>query len=435
VHAIRGALLRGDSKAALERVAEKDAGSGDRLLRTMERGQVALYAGDLRKAAQLLDEAHWLIEGRATRSLTNGAAALVTSDKALPYQPGATEQAMLHYYGARAWLAQGNVQEATVDIRRLSALLARIEGTDEALPAELTAALHEIAAAYYAASGDASNADVAQRLAARARGDSVVADSVCDQCGVVVVLAERGLVAQKQSRGLSIALNDGDLAAISSKRNDPTGLESVVAAVDRATRPVGCGWSRRAVCGWERVPLSGDFTVISIAWPSLNAPRIAAGPLQLSVGEHLVSLASGASVSEGIAVDFARGAPGRIARAVARTAVRQTLVEAGNEAMEKSRETKKNKDAWRAAGIAAWLAAGASTLAERADTRSWALLPDELVVHRLVVPVGEYVVRRGGPDGPTHSVVRVERGQTVLVTVREWELGAGRTLAAGVPTP
>jgi hypothetical protein len=423
VHTIRGALLRGDGAAALARVAEKDAGSGDRLLRTMERGQVALYAGDLRKAAQYLDEAHWMVQGRATRSLTNGAAALVTSDKALPYQPGSTEQAMLHYYGARTWLAQGNVQEATVDIRRLSALLQRIHGTDEALPPELTASLHEVAAAFYAAAGDAADADVAARLAARALGDSVVADASCPECGTVVVLAERGLVAQKASRGLSLAIANGDLAAISSKRNDPTSLESLAAAVDRATRPVGCGWSRRAVCGWERRDITdGPFTVVSIAWPSLSAPRTASGPFRLSIGEHAVDVPMGVSVSEGVAEDFARGAPGRIARAVARTAVRQSLVEAGNEAMEKSREDKKHKDKWRAAGIAAWLAAGASSWSERADTRGWSLLPDELVVHRVQVPAGEYVVRRGGPDGAIHSTVQVRRGGTTVVAVREWEL-------------
>jgi hypothetical protein len=430
LYAIRMALLRGDGAAAQARAAAKDAGSGDRLLRTLERGHVALHAGDARTAARLLDDAHWLTEGRVTKSLGNSAAALTTSDQALPYVPGITEQAMAHYYGARAWSALGAVREATVDIRRLSALLARVEGSDEALPAELTAALHDIAAAFYAAAGDGADADVATRLAARARGDTVAPAALCEGCGTVVVIAERGLVAQKAARGLSLAIADGDLAAIGTRRDDPTALGALADAVDRATRPVGCGWSARAVCGWERRALSGPFTVVNIAWPTLQAPRVASGTLALSVGEHAVSLGSGASVSDGVAADFARGAPGRIARAVARTAVRQSLVNAGSAAMDRAREQKKHKDAWRAVGIASWLAAGASTLAERADTRSWALLPHELVVQRIAVPAGEYIVRRDGPAGAALETIRVTRGGTVVVAARDWSLGGAPMLAS-----
>jgi uncharacterized protein len=424
VYAVRAAFLRGDAAAAMARVRDKDAGGGDHLLRLLERGHVALYAGDARAAARALDDAYWMAEGRVTQSLSNGVAALLTSDRALPYVPGTTEMAMLHYFGARAWLQQGNVREATVDIRRLSALLAKVAGSEAALPPALTATLHEVAAAFYAAAGDGADAEVAARLAARARGDSSserAADD-CANCGTVVLLAERGLVSQRGSRSLGIAIADGDLRGLASVRDDAAGMAAVMTAIDRAMQPQWCGWDRRAICGYERRGLAGPLTIIHVAWPELRAPRRNPAPLQLAVGEHLVPLSRGASVSEGVAADFGRGASGRVARAVARSAARMAMADAGGQAFKQARKSDKHKDAWRVAGVAAILASGASTIAERADTRSWALLPEELVVQRLRVPAGAYVVRRGGPDGALLQTVQVRAGGTVLVALREWEL-------------
>ncbi len=426
VHAIRAAFLRGDGKAALSRIAEKDAGSGDHLLRLLERGHVALDAGDPARAARAFDDAYWMTAGRrATLSLSNGAAALVTSDRALPYVPGTTEQAMMHYYGARAWVAMGNVREATVEARRLSALLAQVEGTDAAMPAPLTATFHDIAAAIFAAAGDASDADVSARLAQRARGDSSPATAIpCDGCGTVVILAERGLVSQRAARGLGVAIADGDLRGVASVRDDATGIASVLAAMDRSTRPRACAWNVRATCGWERRELDGPVTIINVSWPELRAPQRPTWSMSLSVGEHTAPLPRGVSVSEGVAADFAHGAKARLARLVARTAARQALAQAGVDAIESSKRRGKHKNTARVLGATAIVAAGASTLAERADTRSWALLPEELIVHRLHVPAGEYVVRRGAVEGALLGTITVARGATVLVTAREWELAA-----------
>jgi hypothetical protein len=454
VHAVRSAFLRGEPARAVARLKEKDAGGGDALLQLLERGQVALHAGDATRAAQALEDAHWMIEGRVTRSLSNGAAALLTSDRALPYVPGTTERAMRHYYAARAWLQLEDVRAAAVEARRLSALLAAVEGTDAALPPALTATFHDVAAALYEAAGEWADADVAARLAARARGadgrdggggdsaavssaeppaDAACAASAADddapRCATLIVFAERGLVSQRSARGLGIALADGDLRGLATVRDDATGLASVLAAIDRSSRPVGCGWGRHGVCGWERRALAGPVTIINVSWPALSAPRRPAGPLQLAVGEHQQRLPRGVSLSEGVASDFGREAPGRLARALARTALRQGLVEAGEASFRQARKDRKHDDAWRVAGAVAWLAAGASTLAERADTRSWALLPDELSVHRVHVPAGEYVLRQDGPGGALLGTVQLRAGETRVVAWREWGLGGAALLA------
>jgi hypothetical protein len=445
VHAVRRAFLRGDPAQAVARLTEKDAGGGDALLQLLERGQVALHAGDAERAARALEDAHWMIEGRVTRSLTNGAAALLTSDRALPYVPGTTERAMRHYYAARAWLQLDDARAAAVEARRLSALLATVEGTDAAMPPALTATFHEVAAALYDVAGERADAEVAQRLAARARGADTAggnlgatdpsaavptsdpcaasADGETPRCATVIVFAERGLISQRSARGLALALADGDLRGLASVRDDATGLAAVLAAIDRSTRPVGCGWGRHGVCGWERRALDGPVTMVSVSWPTLSAPRRPTAPLHLALGEHQQQLSRGVSLSEGVATDFGREAPGRLARAVVRTAARQGLFQAGEASFRQAKKDTRHDDAWRVAGAVAWLAAGASTLAERADTRSWALLPEELTVQRLRVPAGEYVLRQGGVDGALLGTLRVAPGATRVVGLRDWALG------------
>jgi hypothetical protein len=102
------------------------------------------------------------------------------------------------------------------------------------------------------------------------------------------------------------------------------------------------------------------------------------------------------------------------------------MVKAGNAAMERGKKDKKrdrdredddndNDTGWIVAGAAAYVLAGASTLAERADTRSWRSLPDELVVMRVPLPAGEHVVHQ---DGVAIADVRLNRGGVAIVALR-----------------
>ena len=423
---IRTALARGDDGAAKRRVARKDAGGGDALLRELERGIVAYYAGDLETATTSFERAYWLDDARETRSLSSGVAALVTNDIALPYRPGDTERAMLHYFGAMAWTARGRPEEAAVEARRLSAHLAHLTDVKRPLASDLTATLHDFTAAVYAAAGDHNDADVALRLRDRTlKTDTVNADDadapLCANCGELVLMVERGFVTHRAGRSLGVAIADGDIAAVSKLDNDASGLGAAMLALDRASTPRYCGWSSRAICGYDRrASFVGDFTLINVAWPELRAPRRSIAPLQLAIGDStLVVDGGGGDISSSVADDFGRDAPARLARAAGRVIARQLMVEAGEKAFDKADDSKKHKTAWRVAGLVAFVAAGASALAERADTRSWALVPDHLVVKRVWLPAGEYTVWRDAAGHRTSKVV-VKRGATSIASVRDW---------------
>jgi hypothetical protein len=412
------------------RVDPERPGGGDALLSALEGGAAALSGGDPARAAELLDRAYWMDEDRQTRSISAGASALVTSDLALPYRPSATERALLHYYGARAWIALGRADEAAVEARRLSALLASMADNEDAFAPEMMATLHDVAAAVYAMAGDWNDAAVAARLRDQYRGAE--AAPLCDSCGEVVVFAERGRVTHRVARSLTVAVADGDIAAVLAADDRDAGLAAAALAVDRAMSPRYCGWSRRAVCGWDRRrDRGGSFNVVRIAWPELAEPLRAGGTV-VEVGGRRWEVGGGweegrgGNISESVAADFSRDAPARLARAVGRTVVRQAMVKAGNAAMERAKEDRKrnrdrndddndNSTGWIVAGAAAYVLAGASTLAERADTRSWRSLPDELAVMRIPLPAGEHVVRQ---DGVAIADVSIPRGGIALVTLR-----------------
>jgi hypothetical protein len=164
-----------------------------------------------------------------------------------------------------------------------------------------------------------------------------------------------------------------------------------------------CGWSRRH--DRER---RGSFKLVHVAWPELSAPRAGTAVTVTVAGDAWDVGGNGrGNISASIAADFTRDAPGRLARAVARTVARQAMMSAGDAAMDRAKKEKKRDDEdddkdddndrkWIVAGVAAYLFAGASTLAERADTRSWRTLPNELVVTRIPLAPGEHVVRQNG---------------------------------------
>lgn len=427
VRLMLAACLAAAGGCASLRYDHDEPAAGDELLLALEGGVVSLRAGEYERATQLFDHAYWLNEQRQSRSVSRGASALVTSDLALAYRPSPTELALLHYYGAQAWLKLGRSDEAAVEARRLSALLTRLADAEQSFEPDLMATLHDLSAAVFAVAGSWEEAAVSERLRDSFRESRALAP--CDSCGELIVVAERGRVTHRVGRTLSVALIDGDLAAVAAAGEGAEGLAAAALAIDRAMYPRYCHWNHHAVCGWNRRPrreLDGSFSLVHVAWPELAAPR-AGNRVQIDVADQTWDLSGiGGNVSASVAADFSRDAPARLSRAVARTVIRQAMLKAGDAAMDRAQEEKernrKDKDKgkeddnsdrkWLFAGIAAYIFAGASMIAERPDTRSWRTLPDELTVTRIVLPAGEHVVRRAGEA--VAEVTMVPRGTSVV---------------------
>ena len=154
-----------DFTEALELTDPDDRGDiGDELLRLMHRGLLLHYAGLYEESNEVLQRAEAIIDDRYTKSVSLALLSIVTSDRALAWLPSETERLMVNYYGALNYLALGDSEEAAVEARRLSRLLALSE-EDKHDPDEL--AMRELlsyfAGSVFEASGNGNDAAVSYR--------------------------------------------------------------------------------------------------------------------------------------------------------------------------------------------------------------------------------------------------------------------------------
>src|SRR5690606_14945169 len=208
---LRRMLEGGRADAALEQlVPEGKADPGDALLRALYAGTVAHYAGEYEASSAAFELAVLLAEDRYTTSISRSALSLLTSDRALPFEPSPSERLLIPYYSALNYLNRGDTEGAAVEARRLSALLERYR-TDERADRRLHGLLRAFAGAVFEAAGERNDADVAYRNARALGVDSMLAPtrdvpSAPDSLGDVVVLIERGFVAHRVEQGLAVLL-------------------------------------------------------------------------------------------------------------------------------------------------------------------------------------------------------------------------------------
>jgi len=95
-------------------------GKTSRVDELLNLGLLAFEAGDYQKSFSVLSDAERLAEERLTKSLSREAVALALSDKMGAYQGTVFDKAMLHYYRGLGFLAQKNLESATVEGRAIA---------------------------------------------------------------------------------------------------------------------------------------------------------------------------------------------------------------------------------------------------------------------------------------------------------------------------
>jgi hypothetical protein len=378
---LREALIRGDFPAAL---AWRDE---DQLLRILTRATSAYYASQFARAGAMLDSAALMADDRVTKSLTREGLALLTNDNARLYQPRRTERLFIAYYGMLSYVRLDDWEGAAVEARRVVALLAQYEAGRDREEAALHAAMEHLAGAVFERAGRTEEARVAYRAAhamhqtAPERPSGFGADE-----GEVLVVLERGFVAHRVTEQLSFFVggdeheghvgrdhgrvdrDDGD------DHDDGYWLALAVPALRRTARPWG-----------------GDASIRVVS----------------SMGD---AISVTAVVDDAAAADERRERVAMMARLAARAAARY--------AVTKAVKDRKGETAGRLVNL------GASLL-ERADIRSWHLLPQEVQLLRLRLPAGAHSVQVEVRDGGFTRLVdvgpvTVRAGTVSIAPVRLW---------------
>ena len=420
---LRRTMASGAFETALDHVSDRDeAAPRDRLLRSLYDGIVAYYAGDHARSGKSLRAADDLAEERFTRSVSRGALSLVSNDMVLPYMPGHTERLLVHYYAALGYLHRDDLNGAAVEARRLSQLLQQFDDSRDPADRSARAFLRYFAGAVFEAAGERNDADVAYRNAV-ALGVSQALPlpaSVPAGSGEVIVLFERGFVAQRVEEHLHIEIAETERDSLTKSKGtrDLPAPDVVISRMMRQLEESSESGVYRASGGRhlrrdrEHGDLSDDL-LLKVAWPVFLPPlresRVATVVL---ADNRTASFTLVGDISEGIVADYRRQRPMLLARTVARAAIKLAAAEAA--------EKKKGSGA-------RTLATLAGAVLEHADTRSWHLLPADVALARLTLPAGRHrlTIRLGDPGVSAERVVElgeveVEAGGITFVSGRAW---------------
>lgn len=453
---IRQHLVAQRYDAAWSAVRDKKLAPSDALLRHMYKGVVALHAGELATGAKAMDRAWQIAYDRWTKRVGDAALSMVTSDAALPYTPGPAERMFIPYYGGLTWLARNERESAAVEARRLSTLLASESGPRP--PDDFRAGMRYVAGVMYEAAGERNDAEVSFRNAGAILGARGLAlDTLPPDAGYgdVVVLIEDGFVIHPEPQSLTFWFTDDELSFLSGDRDDRR-HETVSTLRRRRHDGSRADWNtvyRSVTLNWPT--MLGEFharETEAVGARAIVGPRAdgdAATSYRVGFVEYpsvLEASTLSLSVSDAVREDFERDQPGRLARAIARAAVREAAFNGASKAFENAGDAAKDDDdddekkkkgdkGWKVAGnillgIGLLAAGTSSALLDQPDLRAWQVLPDRVTIARLRLPVGEHPIEvtRGG-EAVSLGTVTVQPGSVTVLTHRWWP-GGSRVVAA-----
>lgn len=375
---LREALAQQDFARAL------DWAEDDRLLRALNEGASAFYASQFGRSVAVLDSAALLADDRITKSLSAEALALVTNDMARPYVTTRTERLFIAYYAMLACARADQWEDAAVEARRLSAMLMQLDSDRADGERASHAMLHYIAGGVFERANELDEARVAYRVARSLAPDMVDSARTYPEAGEgeVVIVVERGFVAHRATESLNVL--------VGGERNE---------------RRHGRGPRRH---DREDDVDDEDGNWVSVAFPAFRSSGRSWGAVSLFAddgnvgGSRISSVVDDATLADG-----QRERTALLARAATRAAAKYAL-------------SKAVKD--RKGEVAGQIANYGAALLERADIRSWHLLPREITVLRVRLPEGPHhlEVSAGGAGRVDAGIVTVKAGQLAVTSVRLW---------------
>lgn len=457
---LRNQLSGGQYESAWLALKSKEIAPADALLRHMYRGVIALHAGEYETGGKSMDRAWTISHDRWTKRVSDAAMSMVTSDAALPYDPGPAERMFIPFYGGLSWLARNESTSAAVEARRLSSLLETDRGSQPA--DDFRGVMRYVAGVMYEIAGERNDADVSFRNAAQLLG-TLPGDTLPPDAGHgdVVVLIEDGFVGRPEPSSMTFWYSDDEYSHLS---GGDDGARFTTVSEMRRRRGMQRDWAlekyRSVSINWpefsgaHREGSAIGLSARAFTTPAAGGSSLAAAgmPLDSATLPHVVPVlesisAAGvaaqvitADVTASVRADFEREQPARLARAIGRAVIREAALAAASKSFEKAMEKdddddKKKEGKGKAIGhvlLGIGLLAGGATSAvlDQPDLRAWQLLPDRVSVARMRLPVGDHEIEvmRGG-ETVSLGTVSVRPGGVTMLTHRFWPAGRGaRTL-------
>ena len=209
---LRRIMASGAADSALRQLqpSKRSIAPTDPVLRLLYQGTVAYYAGDYQTSVSSFDSAAWLADDRTVASVSREAAALLSNERALPYEPDRTERLFNAYYAALGYLRMNDRDDAAVEARRISYILENDDEGVDTREAPLLGILRYLSGVLYEAAGERTDADVAYRNATALLPALTSPSPLTGDSGDVVLLIEDGYVAHRVQHSLTLVLADDE---------------------------------------------------------------------------------------------------------------------------------------------------------------------------------------------------------------------------------
>jgi tetratricopeptide (TPR) repeat protein len=447
-------LAQGRYDDAVNVLEAQEGVYGDRnaVLYHLERAMVLHLAGDYESSSAAFEEAKLLADAYYTRSVSQGLASWAVNDRSIDYYGQNFERAMIHIFAAINYASMGLREEALVEVRQLDHLLTsfRVDHgekyayRDDAFGRYLSGMLYEDAR-------DWDDAYIAywKALEAYERYAEVYEVSVPDSLPLAAARTAARLGRRKQLElegrwGVSDAGEPwGPIAAL---RRRSHGEVLIFHYNGRAPKKVeqildisfGKGWAYVNATTTEGIAEEDVGTAVAVAAsiPASDTIRVSLPKYQdvgyaISWVEAAVDTAERVEPAEMVqdvgAIarrDLQDRLPWIRAKAIARAAIKYAMAKSVSQAARRQRD----QNAAVALELTGAFLRAYAVLSERADTRAWSAIPDEIwMVKALSVQPGPRRVdltfrdAEGRVVAQRSETVDVKPGARSFVIVRTME--------------
>ena len=356
---MRGGLLTGHPELSLA-IAEKEDSDQTEVIACFDKGMLRRITHDYKGSNQILEVGKQKIEELYGVSITESIAAVTINETLRGYKGDRYEQLLLHAYMAMNYIQLGEVDSARVEM--LQANVKMMEWGDEP---EEDAFLRYLEGMIYENLGEHDSALISYRKAytvyKEKGGEQYPVPSGLIKKDLLRMLAWQGLWSEYKSYKKEFKMTDYKPVKSSKKFGE------LVVILNNGLAPIR---------GENALPIFSTEVQknLRIAFPVYNQPKKRLYVSRVSVNNKHYLLQTVEDIDDLARYSLEKDMPGIMARAMARAVVKYNT----------------QKTAQENSSIAGLLMTVTNLVTERADTRSWTTLPQEIQLQRVLLPVGEY---------------------------------------------
>jgi hypothetical protein len=359
---MRDGMLQGRPDLSLA-IAEQQDAEQKEVISSLDKGMLRRINGDYTGSNQIFEIAKQEIEQLYGVSITENLASVTINETLRGYQGDRYEQLLLHAYMAMNYIQLGQLDGARVEM--LQANVKMMEWGDEP---EEDAFLRYFEGIIYESLGEYDSALISYRKAyivyKEKGGSQYPIASTGLKKDLLRLLAWQGLWGEYESYKKEFDMKDYKPV----KASDEFG--ELVAVLNNGLAPIRSEAAIPIFSSEVQQNLRVAFPVYRQAKRSLYASRVSVNDKQymMETVEDIDALAR---------YSLEQAMPGIMARATARAVVKYNTQHTANDN----------------SALAGLLMTITNLVTERADTRSWTTLPQEIALKRIRLPVGEHQVQ------------------------------------------